>query len=1120
MANYEVRLNKFEVNAGKIDAFLSGNNMPPGNFTTLSVDSPQANTDNVERFSVVKDESKEFGQVEDLSEAQKMWEDLSLSREDSGNSSASIPEDPLDDTVLNSVFSADYILLANSDAYPLENLSEVFLQSFFSEIDGLLRLVQPNDSQVQYRVAAVNYIRKQSRISLGCVTYEIGLHGINCFLPTDPIRVTLPVVQNQMSQWPSALSDRLKNISEGNISVPKSVDMTLMEDNPEDMTELFQNNVRNVNIVNDFLPTGPPSTPTTGSSNNVVAGANSNFSPSITFQFENSVECMVTCNQRVELCNICFLQEFSCLVGKDNLFKRSLLLIRSWWEYESSSYVGIPMKNILTEQCLSFMLVCIFNNYHHRIQNPFEAFVLFLREFSVYEGRSHAISVQGIVPFHSDTSNQPCLVKPQPHQLITHEMLERYWYVFNVSENPESSSLSAFPTNAATAAAAATSSFLSSTSGRTIVAAGSVPASNLNQIKMRQIQLMNGMNKAILNFERYGFNIIHPFLNKNLITDKVVATRKIPGISKVFQMTYANVNAVLDQVKIQFYAANSTMLIAESFRRLFPSVYSRFSNQFRPDAINNTIYLPQSGKDFTNEMHYRDVMNVSIDKLWENVSYCNFIVENMISESAILTFCSDTLTVKGPLPAGELGKLLSEASSIPNLSHKLREKFGGLKKFLERYADKFIFSNDHPFNPHVLLRSTISAENLELIDRGIFPIHLISKSARAAAAAKKQQQSQPIMNKSHTGVVATSNAVNAAGSPPQQSSSAVLNSSPAQSVSQCPPSLLPSGGVSLPATNNNPNDLNHSPVSSYYHKNVPTPTSTVAKSQYGGVNNGTNNSGGQYYQSQRSPPVNYTTPSDPFAPTGLFGNNNNGGNNGNSKGGRGFFHISSSLSAAAQHTGRLFRSEYFHSNNSSKSSFPSGNSSGGATRYQSQPPSQQQGPSTDGIVGIKPDGSRHYNAFSNNATPTTNPANSNDLLGGFGGSFSVQNDTTVSSTDEFGFNKLGALAGGQTATNPSSNNAMFLGLSRNNSGPTTNASGGIVGNSQDYFVESGKNLYHQNSLKIPDDNNMFLPSPTAEDRSHYRLNSAIPPAADFNQQTFDANHQSNPQSFNNFRFTY
>ena len=35
---------------------------------------------------------------------------------------------------------------------------------------------------------------------------------------------------------------------------------------------------------------------------------------------------------------------------------------------------------------------------------------------------------------------------------------------------------------------------------------------------------------------------------------------------------------------------------------------------------------------------------------------------------------------------------------------------GGLKKFLERYPEDFVMSNDHPFNPHVYLRNPIAVE--------------------------------------------------------------------------------------------------------------------------------------------------------------------------------------------------------------------------------------------------------------------------------------------------------------------------------------------------------------------------------------------------------------------------
>lgn len=121
----------------------------------------------------------------------------------------------------------------------------------------------------------------------------------------------------------------------------------------------------------------------------------------------------------------------------------------------------------------------------------------------------------------------------------------------------------------------------------------------------------------------------------------------------------------------------------------------------------------------------------TISQFLQNIQYCTFIAEGLLSETAILTFCMDLLLTRGSLPVGEIGKILSEASSVQNLSHRLREKYGGLKKFLERYPEIFLFSNDHPFNPHILLRQMLSPEHLELMERGIFPTQLLGKATKS-----------------------------------------------------------------------------------------------------------------------------------------------------------------------------------------------------------------------------------------------------------------------------------------------------------------------------------------------------------------------------------------------------
>jgi hypothetical protein len=106
-------------------------------------------------------------------------------------------------------------------------------------------------------------------------------------------------------------------------------------------------------------------------------------------------------------------------------------------------------------------------------------------------------------------------------------------------------------------------------------------------------------------------------------------------------------------------------------------------------------------------------MTVASDRMMSHILYCNFVLESVVSESALLSLCIEILQEKTIQPVGEVGKMLAEITSSPNFSVKLKEKFGGLKKFLEKYSDLFVFAHDHPFNPCVTLRAILLVSNLE-----------------------------------------------------------------------------------------------------------------------------------------------------------------------------------------------------------------------------------------------------------------------------------------------------------------------------------------------------------------------------------------------------------------------
>lgn len=60
-----------------------------------------------------------------------------------------------------------------------------------------------------------------------------------------------------------------------------------------------------------------------------------------------------------------------------------------------------------------------------------------------------------------------------------------------------------------------------------------------------------------------------------------------------------------------------------------------------------------------------------------------------MSECILKSLALDVLAHKGPLPVGEIGKMLQEVIKVPYLTSILREYFGGLKKFLEKYPKDF-----------------------------------------------------------------------------------------------------------------------------------------------------------------------------------------------------------------------------------------------------------------------------------------------------------------------------------------------------------------------------------------------------------------------------------------------
>jgi hypothetical protein len=98
----------------------------------------------------------------------------------------------------------------------------------------------------------------------------------------------------------------------------------------------------------------------------------------------------------------------------------------------------------------------------------------------------------------------------------------------------------------------------------------------------------------------------------------------------------------------------------------------------------------------------------------------------------LVSLTESVLSEKGPLPVGEVGKMLQEATANPHLSQMLKDKHNGLKKFLEKFPELFIMSNDHPFNPHVYLRSNFTIQEQRQLEAGSTEFLVAYKKAKVS----------------------------------------------------------------------------------------------------------------------------------------------------------------------------------------------------------------------------------------------------------------------------------------------------------------------------------------------------------------------------------------------------
>lgn len=84
---------------------------------------------------------------------------------------------------------------------------------FERETEDFIRMVQPRESQLVFRQAAVELLKSHVQKALRCNAYDISFAELKCFLPDDPIRLTVVVTSMTKATWHKVVYDRLMIIT-------------------------------------------------------------------------------------------------------------------------------------------------------------------------------------------------------------------------------------------------------------------------------------------------------------------------------------------------------------------------------------------------------------------------------------------------------------------------------------------------------------------------------------------------------------------------------------------------------------------------------------------------------------------------------------------------------------------------------------------------------------------------------------------------------------------------------------------------------------------------------------------------------------------------------------------
>ncbi|KAL6131699.1 hypothetical protein ACLB2K_070073 [Fragaria x ananassa] len=113
----------------------------------------------------------------------------------------------------------------------------------------------------------------------------------------------------------------------------------------------------------------------------------------------NNIPVDISFNQVAGLCTLCFLEQVDQFIGRDHLFKKSIILIKAWCYYESRTLGA--QHGLISTYALETLVLCIINLFHSSLHGPLQVFHRFLEYYGNFDWQNYCISINGPVSLSS-----------------------------------------------------------------------------------------------------------------------------------------------------------------------------------------------------------------------------------------------------------------------------------------------------------------------------------------------------------------------------------------------------------------------------------------------------------------------------------------------------------------------------------------------------------------------------------------------------------------------------------------------------------------------------------------------------------------------------------------------